>query len=94
MKTTQEINQMVERLTYIRPLTVRYNQHHESNWEAIDCQLAVLEHKLNEDDCWNQWPTHHQEQDLYNREKALEAVRWLYGEGKDLVELWQQRLEK
>lgn len=91
MKDNQQINSMSIKLELLKQVIPHFNKYRESNGEAIDCQLAVLEHKLTEDDCWNQWPTHHQGQDMYNREKALEAVKWLWGEGKDLVELWQQK---
>lgn len=90
MKTLNQIDDMQFRLVELVPTLERFNEHGESNWEALKCQIAALEHKLNEDDCWNQWPTHHQEQDQYNRERALEAVKWLWEEGEDLVELWQR----
>lgn len=90
MKEPWLVDLTVLTLDAIKDTIERFNQHGESNYEAIDCQLAVLEHNLNEDDCWNQWPTHHQEQDQYNRERALEAARWLWEEGEDLVEIWQK----
>lgn len=90
MKDAREINQMIARLEFIKPLIPRYKLYRDSNWEAIDCQIAVLEHRLNENDVWNRWPTHHQDQDLYNRERALETIKWLYDGGQDLVELWQK----
>lgn len=94
MKNPQEIEAMKIRLARLFLTLERFNRHGESNSEAIDCQFTVLEHQLTEDDCWNQWPTHHQEQDLYNRQRALEAARWLWKDGEDLIELWQRERTK
>lgn len=91
MRTPFQINLMLARLSTYRYFLPRYNKHRESNWEALDCQIATIEGKLNEDQCWDRWPTHHQDQDLHNREKALEASKWLYNEGEDLIELWQKK---
>lgn len=91
MRTPFHINLMIIRLKTFKLIVPTRNQYAESNLEAIDCQIATLEYRMNENDCWNQWPTHHQGQDLYNRERALEASKWLYEEGKDIMELWQQK---
>jgi len=89
MRTQQDIDFMILELEAIKNLVPPRTLLDEDTHQAIDNQIAVLEHKMNENDVWNEWPSGHD--DAYNRDRAMLALAWLLGnDDANPVEGWQK----
>lgn len=72
-------------LQELKPEVPEFTAFGDSNWDAIDAQVAVLKGDLTEDDIEDAW------EDEHTYENALTARQWLNGEleGGGLVDDWQ-----
>jgi hypothetical protein len=88
MKSQEVINKEIEALKEIKPRVREYNFFGDSNHEAIEAQIKVLEDLMSEDDIWDNWP----ENESTIRDAALEAWAWLNNESKydNLVSGWEE----
>lgn len=73
-------------LQELKPEVPEFTAFGDSNWDAIDAQIAVLKGDLSEDDIEGAW---YENEHVY--ENALTARQWLNDEleGGGLVDDWQ-----
>lgn len=95
MRTQEEIDIEIAALKEIKPRIRERNGFGEDNHAAIDCQIEVLERKMDEGEVWDR-NENAAEDELFvtdrERDNAMEAVRWLAGEDEVPSEAWKEML--
>lgn len=89
-KTNEEIAAEIAALEEIKPNVRAYNAFEDSNRDAIQAQIDVLNQGLSADDVNDRWPED-EGSDPYNRDHALEAIDWRDGDrdAAGLAASWQ-----
>lgn len=85
MKTYQEREDMVKALLEIRPKIPERTGFGDSNHDAIDAQIQVIETNMTENVIYDTW-----EDNDHVRDNALLAYDWLFDrEEEDILEGWK-----
>ncbi len=94
MKTQGEIKKALDELREIRPNVRPTTGFGESNLDALDAQIKVLEEAMDEDEIWREWPEEIEDERV--RLCALDAWRWVKGEGdiENLAADWPLKRDK
>lgn len=77
-RTQEEIAAQIAGLEEIKPSVRRYTAFGDSNWSVIEAQIKVLEGLMDEDEIYEYW--NRGEEDMRQRDGAMEAYSWLIGE--------------
>lgn len=87
MKTEQQINDEIAALKLIKPQVREYTAFGDSNHEAIDAQIEVLEKRMSGDDVHDSYQPDETNEDDERSESvffaALEAHDWMRGTSDD-----------
>jgi hypothetical protein len=89
MRSHEEIQAEIEGLKALRPRLKPTTAFGDSNLDALDAQVRVLEEDMTHDEIWDEWPE--LDGDMHVRSSAEEARQWLEGEleTETLVETWE-----
>lgn len=98
MKPTQEqIDAEIVKLRTMKPTIRERSIFGESNHDAIDAQIRVLEEDMTDDEVYEEWENPDDyEENRHVIDAALGASQWLAGDGENdtLSEEWEILVEK
>lgn len=81
MKTRSEIESEIAALEAVKLRIPHTTAFGDSNHDAIDAQVEVLQEEMTEDDIYEKWPD---DTDMHTRTAAQEAQQWMDGESEDV----------
>lgn len=91
MRTNKQVNDEMSRLLLMKPKVRNRSAFGDDHHMAIDAQLIVLRDQMSEDDIYNTWIGN---DEMYLLENALEARKWLDGEGDKPSKDWKDLVLK